>query len=59
LFATTLSVKLADGTTQSVTLSTDTKIRPEGKTVADLAVGTKVTVVSKNGAATGIVVMPA
>jgi hypothetical protein len=56
---TTIAVKLADGTTQSVTVSSSTKIRPEGKTVADLVAGTKVTVVEKNGAATGVVVMPA
>lgn len=56
---TTLSVKLADGTTQNVTVSADTKIRPEGKTVADLTTGTKVTVVSRNGTATGVVVLPA
>jgi hypothetical protein len=56
---TTLTIKLADSTTQSVTVSSETKIRPEGKTVTDLTVGTKVTVVSKNGAATGVVVLPA
>ena len=56
---TTLTIKLADGTTQSVSVSSATKIRPEGKTVADLTVGTKVTVVSKNGTATGVVVLPA
>jgi hypothetical protein len=57
--ATTLTLKLADATTQSVTVSSDTRIRPVGKTVADLTVGTKVTVVARNGAASGIVVMPA
>ena len=57
--ATTLTVKLADNSTQSVTVSSDTRIRPVGKTVADLTVGTKVTVVARNGAATGVVVMPA
>lgn len=56
---TTLSVKLADATTQTVTVSADTKIRPEGKTLADLAAGTKVTLVTRNGAATGVVVLPA
>jgi Domain of unknown function (DUF5666) len=56
--ATTLTFKLADGTSQSVTVSADTRIRPQGKTIADLTVGTRVTVVSKNGTATGIVVMP-
>ncbi len=56
---TTLTIKLADGTTQSVSVSSDTKVRPEGKTVADLTVGTRVTVVSKNGTATGVVVLPA
>ena len=57
--ATTLTIRLADSTSQSVTVSADTKIRPEGKTVADLTVGTKVTLVSKNGVATGVVVLPA
>lgn len=56
--ASTLTFKLADGTTQSVTVSADTRIRPQGKTMADLTMGTRVTVVSKNGTATGIVVMP-
>jgi hypothetical protein len=51
------SLKLADGTTQSLSVSADTRIRPEGKTLADLTIGTKVTVISKNGAATGVVVM--
>ncbi len=57
--ATTLTFKLADGTSQSVTVSADTRIRPEGKTMADLTVGSRVTVVSKNGTATAIVLMPA
>ncbi len=57
--ASSLTIKLADGSSQSVAISADTKIRPQGKTVADLTVGTKVTVVSKNGTANGIVVMPA
>jgi hypothetical protein len=56
---TTLTITLADGTSQSVTVSADTKIRPEGKAVTDLTVGTKVTVVSRNGVATGVVVSPA
>jgi len=56
---TTLTVKLTDGTSQSVTVSSASKIRPAGKTTADLTVGTKVTVVEKDGAATGVVVMPA
>ena len=55
---TTLTIKLADGTTQSVSVSSETKIRPVGKSVADLSVGTRVTVVSKNGSATSVVVMP-
>ena len=53
---TTLTVTLADKSTKTVTLSA--RIRPEGKAVADLTVGTKVTVVSKNGTATGVVVLP-
>ena len=57
--AITLTLKLADTTTQSVTVSADTRIHPVGKTLADLTVGTKVTVVVRNGAASGIVVMPA
>ena len=56
---TTLTLTPANGTaSQIVTVTSDTKIRPEGKTVADLKVGTKVTVMSKNGIATGVVVMP-
>jgi len=55
---TTLTIKLADGTTQSVSVSSETKIRPVGKSVADLSVGTRVTVVSKNGTATSVVVIP-
>ncbi len=55
---TTLMIKLADGTTQSVSVSSETKIRPVGKSVADLSVGTRVTIVSKNGTATSVVVMP-
>jgi Domain of unknown function (DUF5666) len=56
--ASSLTVKLADGSSQSVALSGDTRIRPQGKTVTDLTVDTKVTVVSKGGTATGIVIMP-
>jgi len=56
---TTLAIKLADGTTQSVSVSSETKIRPVGKSVADLSVGTRVTVVSKDGTATSVVVLPA
>ena len=36
---TTLTVKLTDGTTQSVTVSSSTRIRPQGKTAADLTPG--------------------
>jgi len=57
--ATSLTLKLADGTTPSVAISADTKIRPQGKTIADLTAGSKVTVVSRGGTATGIVLMPA
>jgi hypothetical protein len=56
--ATTLNVTLADGTIKIVTVSADTRIKPEGKTLASLTKGTRVTVVIKNGTATGIVVMP-
>jgi hypothetical protein len=56
---TTLTLTPANGSaSQTVTVTSDTKIRPEGKTVADLKVGTRVTVVSKNGTATGVMVMP-
>jgi hypothetical protein len=56
---TSLTVKLADGTSQSVNVSQDTRIRPHGKTEADLAVGTRVMLLSKDGTATSIVVLPA
>ena len=57
---TTLTITPANGSaSQTVTVTPDTRVRPEGKSMADLTVGTKVTVVSKNGTATGIVVMPA
>jgi len=57
--STTLTLTLANGSpSQTVTLTAETKIRPEGQTVADLKVGTKVAVVSRNGTATGVVVMP-
>jgi hypothetical protein len=56
---TTLTISLADGTSQSVTGSSATKIHPADKTVADLTVASKVTVVQKNGAAKGVVVMTA
>ena len=49
---------LADGTTLSVSVSSETKMRPSGKTVADLSVGTRVTAVIKNGITTGVVVLP-
>jgi hypothetical protein len=56
---TNLTLTPANGTaSQVVTVTSDTKIRPEGKTVADLKVGTRVTVVTKNGTVTGVVVMP-
>jgi len=56
---TTLTLTPTNGTaSQTVTVTSDTKIRPEGKTVADLKVGTKVTVVSKDGTATSVVLMP-
>jgi hypothetical protein len=57
--STTLTVTPASGgAAQTVTVMADTRIHPNGKTVADLKVGTRVTVVSKNGTATGVVVMP-
>jgi hypothetical protein len=56
--STTLTITPSNGSaSQTVTVTSDTKIRPDGKTVADLKVGTKVTVVSKNGTAIGVVVM--
>lgn len=57
--STTLTLTPANGgATQTVTVTADTRIRPDGKTIADLKTGTKVTVVVKNGTATGLVVMP-
>jgi hypothetical protein len=57
--ATTLTLTpAAGGAAQTVTVTADTKLRPDDKTAADLKVGTKVTVVSKNGTATGVVIMP-
>ena len=47
------------GASQTVTITSDTRIRPEGKTVADLTVGTKVTAIIRAGIATGVVVLPA
>jgi hypothetical protein len=56
---TSLTLTPANGSaSQTVTVTSDTKIRPEGKTVADLKVGTKITVVTRDGTATGVVVMP-
>jgi hypothetical protein len=54
-----LTIKLADGSSQSFSVTADTRIRPRGKTVTDLTAGTKVTVVSKNGTANRIVITPA
>jgi hypothetical protein len=55
---TILTITPANGSaSQTVTVMSDTKIRPAGKTLADLKVGSKVTVVSKGGTATGVVVM--
>jgi hypothetical protein len=55
---TTLTITPTNGSTpESVTVTSDTKIHPDGKSVADLKPGVKVTVVSKNGTATGVVVM--
>jgi hypothetical protein len=56
---TTLTVKLADGTSQSATIPSTARIRPVGKTAADLTVGTKVSVVQRNGTVTTVVVVPA
>ena len=54
-----LTIAPANGNaSQTVIVTSDTRIRPDGKTVADLKVGTKVTVVTRNGTATGVVVMP-
>jgi len=56
---TTLTLTPSNGAAaQTVTVTTDTKIRPEGKTLADLKVGSKVTVVARNGTATAVVLMP-
>jgi hypothetical protein len=57
--ATTLTLTpAAGGASQTVAVTSDTKLRPDGKSVADLKVGTRITVVSKNGTATGVVIMP-
>lgn len=57
--STTLTLTPATGgAAQTVTVTPQTRIRPDGKTLSDLTVGTKVTVVSKNGTATGVAVMP-
>jgi fructose-specific component phosphotransferase system IIB-like protein len=57
---TTLMITPTNGNaSQSVTLTSDARIRPDGKTLADLKVGTKVTVVSKNGTTTGVVIVAA
>ena len=55
---TTLTIQPADGTSAkvSVLVTSATRIRPQGKTVADLTANTKVTVVMRNGTATGVVV---
>ena len=56
---TTLTLTPSNGTpTQTVLVTADTKIRPEGKTAADLTVGTKLTIITRNGTATGVRVMP-
>jgi hypothetical protein len=57
--ASSLTIKVADGSSLSVAISADTKIRPHGKTLTDLTAGTQVTVVSKSGTATAIVLKPA
>jgi hypothetical protein len=56
---TTLKLDLADKTTPTVTLAADSRIRGQGSTVADLKPGERVTVVVKNGVATGVVIMGA
>jgi hypothetical protein len=42
-----------------VVVSSTTRIRPDGKTVADLKNGVRVTAIVKDGTASGIVVHPA
>jgi Domain of unknown function (DUF5666) len=57
--STTLTLMPTNGgAAQNVTVTADTRIHPDGKTLADLKIGTKVTVVCKNGTATGVVVTP-
>ncbi len=54
---TILTITPANGSAaQTVTVTSDATIRPDGKTPADLKVGVKITVVSRNGIATGVVV---
>jgi hypothetical protein len=56
---TTLTISPADGSaSQAVTVTSEARLRPSGKTAADLKVGTKISVVSRNGSVTGVVVMP-
>lgn len=56
--STTLTISPSNGgAARSVTVTSETKIRPDGETVADLKVGSKVTVVSKNGTVTGVAVI--
>ncbi|MBI4492730.1 MAG: hypothetical protein HY690_08075 [Chloroflexi bacterium] len=51
-----LTLKLADGSTRTFALSADTRIEPQGKTVTDLKSGTRVTVVSKDDTAKAVVI---
>lgn len=56
---TTLTISPTNGSpAQTVTVGPETRIRPQDKTVADLKARVKVTVVSKNGTATAVVIMP-
>ena len=57
--ATTLTLALADGSSRSVVVSATTPIRREGRTVADLKAGARVTAIVSNGTVTAIVVQPA
>jgi hypothetical protein len=54
---TTLTIKRADGTTASVLVNSETRIRPAGKSISDLTVNTRVTVAERDGTATGVAIL--
>src|SRR6266542_2054557 len=56
---TTLTLKLDDGSTRSVALSPEAKVRPKGKTLADLTNGLRVAVVIKDSTGGRVAILPA